>query len=177
MQNITAYIEDMARRHPLVLHGEAGVQRFFDLEWDDMVENGAKLAGKGWNIVLEDYQEEHREDGGEYEYYVASVAIMILTNVPRGKEGFRKDAYVTARAIAQSFRAKMKREHAGNCDPDVPDGVRCPEWVDPNKGRFQRVQPPFNGFDNSAGIRMVVRWTGTDETPLDKDTTEWLPRV
>jgi len=176
LTNIIAYFEDLATRHPAVQHS-AIKQRFFDLEWDEMVENGATLAGTGWNVVLEDFKEEYRVDGGEHEMIRASIAIMVLTNVPRGKQAEKNTAYENARQIAKSFLAKMKREHYNDCEPDLPIGVFPPEWIDLNAVTFTRVQPRFTGFDHSCGVRMVVRWQS--EIPfgemLAQDDTPWIP--
>lgn len=175
LTNIIAYFEDMATRHPAILHS-ADEQRFFDLEWDDMVENGAKLAGTGWNVVLEDFREEYLVDGGEHEMVRASIAVMILTNVPRGKQAKKNTAYELSRHIAIDFLAKMKRERFNDCDPDLPVGVFPPEWVDLNTATFTRVQPRFTGFDHSCGVRMVVRWLS--DIPfgdmLDNNDTTWV---
>ena len=169
--NLIAYFRDMATRHPDILH-TAAKPRFFFLEWDTMVESGQKLAATGYTLVVEDFKEQLKVDGGEHETVVQSVALMVLRHAKPGNQADVMEAYTDSRRICRSLLAKMRREHFNNCAPDVPAGITVPEWVDLNSATITAVKPPF--FDNAYGMRMVVQCRTRDEGLLTEDDTEWV---
>ena len=63
--NLSAWFRDAATRHPDILH-TAAKPRFFEMEWDEMMEAATPLAAPSWTLVLEEYTEQVRDNEGDY---------------------------------------------------------------------------------------------------------------
>ena len=173
--NITAYFRDVATRHPLILHSATN-KRFFELEWDQMTQNGAELAFTNWSLILEDYIEQPNDNGGDYVSLNMSISFYIIKHVPIDDVAATQAAFEGARQICWDIIAKMKADEAcgeEGCNPDVPAGVTAPRFEDLNQTQVILVQPPFG--DNPAGARATVRWRTDEEVDLRRDRVAWVP--
>lgn len=172
-RNITAWFRDAATRHPDIRHSDAD-QRFFELEWEDLLASGKKQGAKGWYLILEDYTEKFHDPDAEYITITPEVAFLVVRSVPRGKVAEKMQTYEEARRIAKSIVAKLYRDYVDGCDADVPAGVTVPRLVDLNTLRIDRVSNvPL--LDNAYGVRTQVMIRTDTETTFTRDEGGWLP--
>lgn len=175
--NITAWFEDAATRHPEILHNpatEAG-KRFFELEWDEMVQNAKQLSNTGWYLILEDYREEFQDNNADYISQTPTITFWVIRNVKPGDRADKKQAYQDARRIARSIWSKLARDthnYLAECDADVPDGVSLPADVLLGTLVVDRLQHPM--FPSSFGVRCMLKIRTNHEESLDEET-EWVP--
>lgn len=174
-ENITAWFADAAARHPDILHTEAK-PRFVEMEWDEIIQSGKRMALPHFTVVLEDYEEGMNDNGADYLSRVPQIAFMVLRTVPPGKLALKKSTYVDAKRIAESFIAKLRADaEAGVCDADVPAGVVPPVKVMLSTLKGTRVGP-VPAFDQGFGYRISVDIRTDESMELDPEQTNWLPR-
>lgn len=177
--NITAYFLDVAMRHPSIRHNPAAPsqeQRFFELEWDEMMSDPRKLSAIHWTLVLEDYRERFNDNKGDYISCKPMVTFMVLKHVQRGDAAARMQTWQEARRIAHSIIGKLRadqEQHRMSCTADVPEGVVPPHLIDLSTLTFERVQPEI--FDHAVGCRASFAWMMDHEETFGRDEVEWLP--
>jgi hypothetical protein len=172
--NITAWFTDAATRHPDILHSATN-KRFFELEWDEMIENGQALSVLNWTLILEDYVEQPRDNDGDYVSIVQTISFMVVKHVPIGDVDAKKLAFEKGRSICWDIIAKMKADEGAGiegCDPDVPAGVSAPHFEDLNSTRIIVVQPDF--LDHACGARATVLWRTDNEVDLSRNRVAWV---
>lgn len=170
-QNITAWFEDAARRHPDIRHTDKD-QRFFEEEWNLMMQNSSKLAAKSFVLVLEDYEERFHDPLADYVTITPELAFMVGRHVPKGKKADLQHTWEEARRIAKGIVAKLYRDCQDACDADVPEGVKPPVMVDLNSLRITRVQLPM--FDHAFGVRVTILIRTDQETTFERNEVPWL---
>jgi len=172
--NISAWFKDCAARHPLFLHSESN-KRFFELEWDELMAMVKPMAMLDWSMVLEDYVERYRDNGGDYISILSEISFTVMKHVPRNKAvSFKMATWDEARTIALGIVGKMKADERDHCDADVPAGVAPPRLVDLNTLKMVPVQPPY--ADHAFGIRATVTWrTDMPVIEFTRDLVAWLP--
>lgn len=175
--NITAWFKDAATRHPLIQHSDASskTKRFFEIEWDEMLQNGQQLGipKDAWYLCLEDYREEYDENDTEYISMLPVLRFWVIRSVKPGDLADKKLAYEEARAIARSIWSKLKKDahdYLVDCSADVPDGVELPADVYLNTLKVDRLQHPM--FTDSYGVSVMlkVRYNHEDADGLDTET-------
>lgn len=171
-QNITAWFDDAARRHPDIRHSDAD-KRFYEEEWNLMMQNGRSLSAKSWVLLLEDYEERFHDPLADYVTITPELAFMVGRHVPQGKKAELQTTYEEARRIAKSIVAKLYRDCMDACDADVPEGVKPPVMVDLNSLRITRVELPL--FDHAFGVRVTILIRTNDETTFTREEAAWLP--
>lgn len=172
--NISAWFADCATRHPLFQHSESN-KRFFELEWDQLMAMAKPMAMMDWTLVLEDYVERFRDNGGDYVSILNVISFTVLKHVPRNKAiSLKMDTWNEARDIVMGIVGKMKADEQDSCDADLPAGVKAPRLVDLNTLQLIPVEPPY--ADHAVGIRASVSWR-TDEPDIEftRDMVAWLP--
>lgn len=174
-QNITAWFTDAATRHPDIRHGDGGAVRFFELEWDELIQNGGMQALTHWTLVLEDYDESMEDSGADYYARRPHLAFMVVKTVPQGDLPGKKQAYIDAQRIAEQVLAKLFTDtDTGPCTADVPAGVRVPVKVLIDTVKGTRVGP-VPAFDHAFGYRISVDVRMDGDVDLDSSHTAWLP--
>jgi hypothetical protein len=175
--NLTAWFRDAATRHPKILHVETVPgKRFFEMEWDEMVQNGKQLANDKWYLILEDYKEQFFDNGGEYITITPVLSFLVVRSTPLGNSEKKMETYVEAREIAKSIVQKLHADSIAcrnNTDADVPPGVVPPVNVELGTLTFQRVQPPM--FAHSAGVYCTVRVRTNEEEDFGSSDVDWVP--
>ena len=112
-EHITALFKDAAERHPDIQHSDTlKIPRFYELEWDEMMQFGTGLAVKNWTMVLEEYTEEFRDNNGDYISLLPNIAFMIGKHVPHGKNDLKQQAWTESRNICHNIIAKLSAEAA-----------------------------------------------------------------
>lgn len=172
--NITAWFKDAATRHPDILHTPEK-PRFFEMEWELLMQHGANLSAKSWVLILEDYEEQFADPNADYISITPVIAFMVGRNVPKGNKAALQATYEEARRIGKSIIAKWKQDQLDACDADVPEGVTPPRLVDIHTLRIVRVQLPM--FDEAFGVRVSIRIRTDEETTFSRDEVEWVPLV
>lgn len=170
--NITAWFVDAATRHPDILHSTAN-KRFFELEWDEMMQSGAALAAEKWTLAFEDYTEQVRDNDGDYLSIIQVLAFQVVKHVPQGDAVALHANFVEGRRIAKSIVAKMKADELDGCDADVPAGVTAPRLVDLSAVTFMPMLSPY--FDHAAGCRCTVRIRTDHEVTFSRNEVAWMP--
>lgn len=173
-ENLSLWFRDAATRHPDILHTEQN-KRFFELEWDEMMEAAQPLAAEKWTLVLEEYTEQFVDNLGDYISVLNVVAFMVVKNVTRGEAMEKLNTFEEARRIAKSIVAKLKADELAACDADVPVGVTAPRLVDLSTLRIQRIMPDL--FDHAAGVRVIVKVRTDQEATFSRDEVAWAPLV
>jgi hypothetical protein len=172
--NITAWFKDAATRHPDILHTPEK-PKFFEMEWELLMQHGANLSAKSWVLILEDYEEQFADPNADYISITPVIAFMVGRNVPKGNKAALQATYEEARRIGKSIIAKWKQDQLDACDADVPEGVTPPRLVDIHTLRIVRVQLPM--FDEAFGVRVSIRIRTDEETTFSRDEVEWVPLV
>jgi len=173
LQNISAWFTDAAKRHPEILHTEKK-PAYFELEWDEMFAAAQPIAAKEYTLVLEDYTENVRDNGGDYLSTLQDLAFMVVKHVPRNaKANVKRAMFVETKRIAKSIVSKLKADEEAGCDADVPVGVTAPRLVDLSTVSFMPVMPPF--FDHAVGCRVTVKIRTDHELTFSRDEVEWVP--
>lgn len=174
-ENITAWFTDAAARHPDILH-TAQKPRFFEMEWDEIIQSGKAMALPHFALVLEDYEEGMNDNGGDYITRMPQLSFMVLRTVPPGKLALKKETYTKAKLIAESILAKLHSDcDAGVCDADVPTGVIPPVHVLISSVKGTKVGP-VPAFDQAFGYRLSVNIRTDNNVDLTTDNTAWVPR-
>lgn len=172
LENISAWFRDAATRHPDILHTEAK-PRYYELEWDEMMAAGQPIAAKDFTLVLEDYVENVRDNGGDYLSTLQDLAFMVVKHVPRNaKASVKREMFNRTKLIAKSIVAKLKADELDACDADVPAGVAPPRYVDLSTVTYMPVMPSF--FDHAVGCRVTVKIRTDDELEFRRDEVEWV---
>lgn len=172
LENTSAWFADAATRHPQILH-TPGDPRFFELEWDEMMQAGRPLAAKHWTLVLEDYTERVRDNDGDYLSTLQDLAFVVVRHVKPGAAQAKHATFEAAKLIGKSIIAKLKADASLDCDADVPAGVSPPRHVDLSTVTFMPVMHP--AFDHAAGCRVTVRIRTDHELTFERDEVAWLP--
>jgi hypothetical protein len=169
---LTAWFTDAATRHPLILHTTVK-PRFFELEFDLILQNGVKAAMTGWTVILEDYTTGLRDNDADYISKVPKLAFWVIKHVPHGKKADLQDAYEDAEGIAQDIIAKLYQDSLdGICDADVPAAITIvPRSVDLNSVSFQPLGPEL---DNAYGTRCTVNIRMDKEVNLSRTRVAWV---
>jgi len=173
-EQITAYFKDIATRHPSIRHTEAK-PRFFELEWEEMMQTASPLAATSWVLVLEEYTENLRDNDGDYLSLLPTMAVMVGIHVPQGRKSAKDAAFRDSRTICWDIVDKMKADELAACDADVPAGVRPPRLMDLSSVKLQPIKLPY--FDHTFGTRLTFRWRVDKDLdlPLDGTRVAWLP--
>lgn len=171
-ENIHQWFLDACTRHPDIAHTEAR-PKFFEMEFDEIVQSGARMAMQGFNVILEDYREKLNDNGGDYHSETALLAFWVVTQVGAGKATARRAAYAACKTKAYDLLAKMVRD---SCimgeEADLPAGLVRPHAIDLNAVETMTVGPVF---DQAFGIRMSVNWLDHQEVDLSRERVEWTP--
>ncbi len=173
-ENITAWFTDAATRHPDIRHTPQ-VPRFFEMEWDEIVQNGAMAALPAWALVLEDGEDAMEYNEGDYTSRRTSIAFMLLRTVPVGDTAHKKATYTEAQRIAEQVLAKLNNDALEeHCDADLPPGISPPVKVLLNSVRGMRVGP-VPAFDHAFGYRIALDIRTNNEVDMDPQNAGWLP--
>ena len=171
-ENLTAWFMDAATRHPDILHTTDN-PRFFELEWDEIVQSGGLAALPGWALVLEDHEDSMEDNDGDYISRRTNLAFMVLRTVPIGDLPAKKAAYIDAQRIAEQVLAKLYTDSLlGHCDADLPPGIMPPVKVLLNTARCIRVGP-VPVFDNAFGCRISLDIRTHEEVDMSTDSVSW----
>lgn len=175
-EQITALFKDLAIRHPLVAHTDTlAIPRFYELEWEEMLQGGTAVACVNWTVVLEEYIEEYRDNNGDYVSLFPHVAFLVGKHVPQGNKAAKAQTFLDARGIAHSFIGKLQEHDRLGCDADLPAGVSAPANVDINTLRIQPIRLPY--FDHAFGVRASIKIRTDQEGHFSGDEVNWLPRT
>lgn len=173
-EHITALFRDAAMRHPQIQHtNELRLPRFYELEWEEMLQSGSRVACPDWTMVLEEYVEEYRDNNGDYISLLPTVAFLIGRHVRQGDAQAKAQTFLDARAIAHSIVARLRQHASLGCNADLPPGVAAPALVDINTLRIQPLRLPY--FDHAFGVRASLRMRTDQEVPFTGEEVEWLP--
>lgn len=177
-ENITAWLLDAATRNRDIQHDPADPKkkRFFEMEWEEMMQNATQLSATHFCLVLEDYKEQFRDNDADYISSTPVIAFMILRAVTTGRVEEVKTAYKEARRIALSITGKLKQDtidHNNECEADVPPDVVPPKLLDYNTLSIQKVRPPM--FLHAFGVRAVMKLRLDHEVTLGRVDADWLP--
>ena len=168
---ITAWFLDAATRHPLILHTTA-TPRFFEAEFELLLQNGVKLAATGWTLLLEDYTTQLRDNDHDYVSKVPKMAFWIVKHVKQGSKAELQATYETAEDIAQDIIAKLHQDVLNPCEADVPAAIDLlPRSVDLSSVSFQPIGPEL---DHAFGIRTMVNVRVDEEVNLERNRTAWV---
>lgn len=176
-QHITAYFTDAATRHPLILHNPtATIPRFFEMEFDLIIQNGSKLAMKDWTLILEDHTDRLRSNADDYVHVIHKVAFWIIKHVPQGKKADLVAAYATAETIGYDIIGKLVAdsgmlENTERCSADVPDDVEPPYDFDLATVEKMQIGPEF---DHAYGARFSFDWNSTKEITINRARAAWV---
>lgn len=172
-KQLTAWFTDAATRNPDIRHTSAK-PRFFEMEWDEIIQSGAAMALPHFALVLEDYEDGMNDNGHDYISGTMNIAFLIIRTVPPGKRAMKKETYAKARKIARDILAKLHSDaDAGPCDADVPNGITPPVKVLLSTMSGQRIGP-VPAFDQAFGYRLQVTIRVHDDPALDMSGTQWL---
>lgn len=175
-ENITNWFTDAATRHPTILH-TAAQPRFFEMEFDLIIQNGQKMAMKDWTIILEDHKNRYLTNGDDYHRKIHKVAFWVVKQVKQGNKQERQEAYNEAEIIGEDIIGKLAAdsgvlEDTERCSADVPDGVEPPWDFDLSTVESMPIGPEF---DNAYGMRFTLDWNSTKDVVISRDRVEWEP--
>ncbi|HRH68781.1 MAG TPA: hypothetical protein PLB89_04670 [Flavobacteriales bacterium] len=173
-EQITALFLDAAKRHPDILHTDTvKPPRFYELEWEEMVQSGSKLAAVHWTLILEEYVEEFRDNGADYISLFPHIAFLVGKHVPQGNNAAKQATYLEARRIAHSIVGKFRSDERDRCNADLPPGVNAPALVELSTLRIQPIKLPL--LDNAYGVRCTIKIRTDQEEHFSRDEVAWLP--
>lgn len=172
-EQITALFKDVATRHPLIRHtDDLKIPRFYEMEWEEMLQSGSGVAAVNWTLVLEEYVEEFRDNNGGYISLNPNVAFLVGKHVKQGDKAAKAAAFLEARAIAHNIIGKFQEHDRLGCNADLPAGVKAPANVDINTLRIQPIRLPY--FDHAFGVRVSIKIRTDQEELFSGDEVEWL---
>lgn len=171
-ENIRLWFLDACARHPDIAHTDAR-PRFFEMEFDEIVQGSASMAMQGYNVILEDYREKLNDNLGDYHSETALLAFWVVTHVGVGKAEAKRAAYAACKAKAFDLLAKMWNDSCAiGEEADLPAGIVRPHAIDLNAVETMTVGPVF---DHAYGIRMSVNWLDHQEVDLSRERVAWNP--
>lgn len=175
--NFTEWFRDAATRCPEIAHvqDDPEQQRFFEMEWDEMMQSRRNLSNEHFTLILLDYKEKFNDNKGEYYSNTPVLQFLVIRSVDAGVD--KKPIYNEARRIAMKVLNKMVTDSLSmreECEADVPEGVYPPKEVDLGSLTIDRVQP--EEFISSYGVLFTIKVLTDHETVFRRpDSDTWTP--
>lgn len=171
-ESLTAWFTDAATRHPAIGHTTAK-PRFFEAEFDLILQNGVKVAMTGWTLILEDHTTALRDNEHDYVSKVTRAAFWVVRHVKQGSKAVLEETYHQAEAIALDVIAKLHQDVLDTCNADVPPAITLlPRDLDLNSVNLQPIGPEL---DHAYGIRCAVSMRFDEDVDLSRERVAWTP--